>query len=108
LWLGFIRALKRRLGHYASPEGLAGGEAASPQVQRRLTGAPKIAAMKTVQERLEDAMREIGTLLVAFAPLDAALADQPGQGGRLLQFMIFGVLLFAGSVLLERRRSHVK
>jgi len=33
------------------------------------------AAVKTVQERVEDAMREVGTLLITFAPLDAALAE---------------------------------
>ena len=64
--------------------------------------------MKTVQERLEDAMREVGTLLIAFAPLDAALAERPGRTGLLLLFMLYGVLLFIGSLLLERRRSRVK
>ena len=64
--------------------------------------------MKTVQERLEDAMREVGTLLIAFAPLDAALAEQRGKTGLLLLFMIVGVLLFLVSVLIERRRSRVR
>jgi hypothetical protein len=64
--------------------------------------------VKTAQERLEDAMREVGTLLIAFAPLDAALAEQRGKTGLLLLFMIVGVLLFIGSLLIERSRSHVK
>ena len=64
--------------------------------------------MKTVQERVEDAMREVGTLLIAFAPLDAALAERPGRTGLLLLFMAFGVLLFIGSLLIERRSSRVK
>ena len=64
--------------------------------------------MKTAQERLEDAMREVGTLLIAFAPLDAALAEQRGKTGLLLLFMIVGVLLFLVSVLIERRRSRVR
>ena len=53
-------------------------------------------------------MREVGTLLIAFAPLDAALAERPGKTGLLLLFMIVGVLLFMVSLLLERRRSRVK
>ena len=53
-------------------------------------------------------MREIGTLLIAFAPLDAALAERPGKTGLLLLFMLFGVLLFMGSLLLERRLSRVE
>ena len=64
--------------------------------------------MKTVQEPLEDAMREVGTLLIAFAPLDAALAERPGKTGLLLLFMIVGVLLFIVSLLIERRRSRVQ
>jgi hypothetical protein len=64
--------------------------------------------VKTVQERLEDAMREVGTLLIAFAPLDAALAERPGSTGLLLLFLAFGVLLFIGSLLIERRQSRVQ
>jgi len=64
--------------------------------------------VKTAQERLEDAIREVGTLLIAFAPLDAALAERPGSTGLLLLFMVFGVLLFIGSLLIERKRSRVK
>jgi len=66
-----------------------------------------VSGVKTVQERLEDAMREVGTLLIAFAPLDAALAERPGSTSLLLLFMTFGVLLFIVSVLIERRRSRV-
>lgn len=66
-----------------------------------------MSGVKTVQERLEDAMREVGTLLIAFAPLDAALAERPGSTSLLLLFMTFGVLLFIVSVLIERRRSRV-
>ena len=57
---------------------------------------------------VEDAMREVGTLLIAFAPLDAALAERPGKTGLLSLFMIVGVLLFIGSLLIERNRFHVK
>ena len=64
------------------------------------------AAVKTAQERVEDAMREVGTLLITFAPLDAALAESSGMAGKFLSFVIVGVALFAGSLWLERRRTH--
>ncbi len=65
--------------------------------------------MKTAQERLEDAMREVGTLLITFAPLDAALTESHSLARVLLlfSFLLIGVVLFAGSLWLERRRSHV-
>ena len=62
--------------------------------------------VKTVQERVEDAMREVGTLLITFAPLDAALAEGSGIAGKFLSFVIVGVALLAGSLWLERRRAH--
>ena len=62
--------------------------------------------MKTVQERVEDAMREVGTLLITFAPLDAALAQDSGVARAFLFFLVMGVALFAGSLWLERRRTH--
>jgi len=58
--------------------------------------------LKTVPERLEDAMREIGTLLLALTPLDAALTENPG--GFLLLFLLLGASLFATAILIERRR----
>jgi hypothetical protein len=65
-----------------------------------------VSGVKTVQERLEDGMREVGTLLITFAPLDAALAEGSGMAGKFLSFVIVGVTLFAGSLWLERRRMH--
>jgi len=63
---------------------------------------------KSVRERIEDGMREVGTLLLAFAPLDAAL----GEGKQdhtliLLLFLFFGTLLFGGALVLEWRRNRV-
>ena len=64
--------------------------------------------MKTVQERVEDAMREVGTLLIAFAPLDAALAESRSVDRVLLFFfLLLGVVLFVASLWLERRTSRV-
>lgn len=56
--------------------------------------------------RVEDAIREIGTLLVAFAPLDVALTEGR-RWGTLLLFLLLGASLFIGSLWLERRRRHV-
>jgi hypothetical protein len=67
---------------------------------------PNRSETKAAFERLEDAMREIGTLLVAFAPMDAVLAE-PGRRGLVLIFCLVGVLLFMGSLWLERRDRHV-
>ena len=67
-------------------------------------------AVKKARERIEDAMREVGTLLIAFAPLDAALSEGRGQMNTLAFLLLFfglGSLLLAGAVLLERRRSRV-
>jgi len=60
--------------------------------------------VKTVAERVEDAMREVGTLVMAFAPLDATFAEGDARVGRLLLFGAYGLLLFVGSLWLERRR----
>ncbi len=54
-------------------------------------------------------MREVGTLLIAFAPLDAALSERKEHiVGFLLLFLGLGALLFVGALVLERRRSHVE
>ena len=61
---------------------------------------------KTVRERVEDAMREVGTLLIAFAPLDAAFnAERPYIVVLLLFFLSAGALFFTGALILERRRA---
>lgn len=57
----------------------------------------------TQRERIEDALREIGTLLMTFAPLDAAI--NPAESGiRLLIFFVVGVIVFVLALRLERRR----
>jgi len=68
LSVGFIRALKRRLGDYTRPEGR-------------------------------------GPIEPPFASLDAALAERSGMARKFLFFLIVGVVLFAGSLWLERRRT---
>ena len=64
---------------------------------------PYVSEVKTVKERIEDALREIGTLLVTFAPLDAAI-NRETNALSLLIFFLIGIIVFAAAVLLERRR----
>lgn len=59
---------------------------------------------RTVAERIEEAMREIGVLLMAFTPLDAVLAE-PRRTTVLLLFFWLGIFLFTVAVSLERRRT---
>jgi hypothetical protein len=65
----------------------------------------KSASAKT-RKRIEDFAREVGTLLVAFAPLDAALgSDQPGKWRLMLLFTAAGLLCVGGSLIAEHRRE---
>ena len=63
------------------------------------------ASIKSVAERIEEAMREIGVLLMAFTPLDAAFTPGARMGGRWLLFLSIGILLFVTALLMERRRN---
>lgn len=56
--------------------------------------------------RVHDLMREIATLLIAFAPLDVALQGDAGSRRVLVFFLGVGVILFGGSLALEWRLSH--
>lgn len=54
-------------------------------------------------------MREVGTLLIAFAPLDVGLNGASRDLTLpLLIFLVAGALLFVGAVALERRRARVR
>jgi len=55
--------------------------------------------------RVLEAMREIGVLLTAFAPLDFAVGGAPvGQSWPyLLGFLVAGVFLLTSSIILEWR-----
>ena len=60
------------------------------------------------RQRLEELGREIGALLIVFAPLDFALGGvEAAQWWRVLLFLIFGALLFVAAVIAERRRRRV-
>ena len=59
----------------------------------------------TAIERVEEAVREIAVLFIALAPLDVALgADASGAVTVGLIFVGIGVILFAWTLLNERRR----
>jgi len=58
----------------------------------------------TAAERVVEAMREVGVLFVAFAPLDAAFSGGPRAVRVAVAFFGIGLVLFVGAVVLERRR----
>ena len=62
---------------------------------------------KSVRERIMDGMREVGVLLIAFAPLDAVLAER-SRMPLLLLFLVLGLVLFTAALVLERRHTHGK
>lgn len=57
-----------------------------------------------VHERIAGALREIGTLLVAFAPLDYTMSESAGAWS-LAGFLILGGCLFTLGVYSELRRK---
>jgi hypothetical protein len=58
-----------------------------------------------VRRRLEDLAREIGTLLLAFTPLDAVLwRDSADHDGLLLTFLTGGIAFVAIALVSESRR----
>lgn len=64
-----------------------------------LTSRQKLA----IYERLSGLCREVGTLLVAFAPLDYSMQHENVHGASLALFLAAGGVLFAFSVFLELR-----
>ncbi len=64
-----------------------------------------MARARSVRERIEDGMREVGILLIAFAPLDAVLAE-PRRVPLLLLFVLLGIFFFAAAIVLENRGAH--
>ena len=60
--------------------------------------------VRTAQERIEEAMREVAVLFLAFAPLDAALGAGPTRWWLVLLFLSLGAFLFMAALRLERKR----
>ena len=59
----------------------------------------------TVQERVEEAMREIGVLLTVLSPLDVVVDSTRKSLYPLLSFTVFGIVFFGVAVAMERRRK---
>ena len=60
----------------------------------------------SIKERVEKGMREVGVLLIAFAPLDAFMkSGEPTPWGTLVFFVVAGILLFWLALVLEWRRT---
>jgi len=59
--------------------------------------------VRRIHERLLEGLREIGVLLMAFAPLDAVLVESAAVRGTLLLFLALGCFLFGAAVVLEWR-----
>ena len=55
------------------------------------------------RERIEEAMREIGVLLMTFAPLDTAVSSDASRA-ELLIFFGSGLILFVLALTLEGKR----
>lgn len=55
--------------------------------------------------RIQELMREVGTLLIAFAPLDVALQGNAGSARVLGFFLGLGLIFYGGSLALEWRLS---
>jgi hypothetical protein len=65
----------------------------------------KPAKARLLADRILEAMREIGVLILAFAPLDVALGPSPHSARTLLIFLGLGFFLFAGSLVFEWRHG---
>lgn len=62
---------------------------------------------QATRKRVEDFGREVGTLLLAFAPLEIALSEARRRWYVLLFFLILGAILFITAIASERRRIRV-
>ena len=64
------------------------------------------AASTKIWERSEEFVREIGTLLVALAPLDAVVDDVRVRWRWLLFFLVLGIFLFGTALFTELWRQN--
>ena len=61
------------------------------------------AKVRRIRDRVLDGMREVGVLLIAFAPLDAVLVENRSARSALLLFLALGGFLFAVALIIEWR-----
>ena len=65
--------------------------------------------MKSLPERMEEGMREVGILLIAFAPLEVMLNhDGPPRFQYLTMFLGLGCAVYFGALIRERSRNRFK
>ena len=57
-------------------------------------------------ERIEEIAREIGTLFLVFAPLDAVVGDYRTQRSWMLLFFALGIFLTTVALTSEHRRRN--
>jgi hypothetical protein len=63
-------------------------------------------AATKLRKRAGEISREIGTLFVAFAPLDAALSESRSRVLAMLPFATLGLLLIVIAIISELRREN--
>jgi hypothetical protein len=64
-----------------------------------------LSQLRSALDRIEEALREIGVLIVALTPLDAAFTPENRDlRQRALSFVLIGILFFVAALLMERRR----
>ena len=51
-----------------------------------------------------ESVREVGVLMVVFAPLEATFSDVSVGTGRVAAMFLVGLLLIAGGIILESRK----
>lgn len=51
-----------------------------------------------------ESVREVGILMVVFAPLEATFSDVLVDAGRVAAMFLVGLLLIAGGIILEARK----
>ena len=62
--------------------------------------------LSRIYERIEEIVREIGVLLLAFTPLDAAFgSDRPDRDSLVLRFFCSGLALVMAALIAEAWRT---
>jgi hypothetical protein len=56
-----------------------------------------------VESVLGETIREVGVLIVVFAPLEATFTDVSVSTGRVIAMVLFGLVLIASGIIMEVR-----
>ena len=65
--------------------------------------APTSTRSELFRRRMQEGAREVGVLLITFAPLDVAFTDTPNRYASGSLFLLIGMLLFGVSLFTEVR-----